>query len=253
MTRRSGTVQPTARPAAAPATARKKLAAAPQATPSPSAVLRRASGRGTAPAIAAATSIALPQGGGEVRIIGGQWKRTRLPVARLPGLRPTPDRVRETLFNWLGQDLNGWRCLDAFAGTGALGLEAASRGAARVLLVEQDATLVAQLHALCQRLEASAVTVRRGDGIAQLRQCAPGSLDLAFIDPPFEDSALFAPALKAAATALAPQGFVYLETAHAWSGAELAPLGLVLHRHLRAGAVHAHLLRPAAVVLPLAA
>lgn len=190
----------------------------------------------------AAPSTALPQGPGEVRIISGQWKRTRLPVAQRPGLRPTPDRVRETLFNWLGQDLGGWRCLDAFAGTGALGLEAASRGAASVLLVEQDAALVAQLHTLCQRLGATAVAVRRGDGIAQLRRCTPGSLDLAFIDPPFGDDALFAPALRAAAAALAPQGFIYLEAASAWGEAELAPLGLALHRHLRAGAVHAHLL-----------
>jgi 16S rRNA (guanine966-N2)-methyltransferase len=68
----------------------------------------------------------------EIRIIGGQWKRSKLPVADKPGLRPTPDRVRETLFNWLGQDLTGWRCVDAFAGTGALGFEAASRGAAAV-------------------------------------------------------------------------------------------------------------------------
>ena len=200
---------------------------------------RRAGAKGAAPAAPAA----LPQGGGEVRIIGGQWKRTRLPVARLAGLRPTPDRVRETLFNWLGQDLSGWRCLDAFAGTGALGLEAASRGASSVLLVEQDAALVAQLFALCQRLAASAVTVRRGDGIAQLRQCAPASLDLAFIDPPFGDSDLFMPALKAAAAALSPQGFIYLEADSAWSEVELQPMGLVLHRHLRAGAVHAHLLR----------
>ena len=190
-------------------------------------------------------SAALPQGAGEVRIIGGQWTRTRLPVVRRPGLRPTPDRVRETLFNWLGQDLSGWRCLDAFAGTGALGLEAASRGAASVLLVEQDAALVAQLHALRQRLQAEAVSVRRGDGIAQLRQCAPGTLDLAFIDPPFDSATLFAPALQAAAAALAPQGFIYLEAASAWSDAELAPLGLALHRHLRAGAVHAHLLHAA--------
>ena len=73
----------------------------------------------------AAAAAAAPKGAGEIRIIGGQWKRTRLPVAQRPGLRPTPDRVRETLFNWLGQDLTGWRCLDAFAGTGALGLEAA--------------------------------------------------------------------------------------------------------------------------------
>jgi 16S rRNA (guanine966-N2)-methyltransferase len=81
----------------------------------------------------------------EVRIIGGQFKRSKLPVANKPGLRPTPDRVRETLFNWLGQDLSGWRCLDAFAGSGALGFEAASRGAREVRLVEMDGALVTQL------------------------------------------------------------------------------------------------------------
>ena len=85
------------------------------------------------------------RGAHTVRIIGGQWKRTPLPVANKPGLRPTPDRVRETLFNWLGQDLTGWRCVDAFAGTGALGFEAASRGATQVLMLEQDTTLAAQL------------------------------------------------------------------------------------------------------------
>ena len=81
----------------------------------------------------------------EVRIIGGQWKRSKIKVIDRPGLRPTPDRVRETLFNWLGQDLTGWRCVDAFAGTGALGFESASRGAQSVLMLEQDAQLVAQL------------------------------------------------------------------------------------------------------------
>ena len=198
----------------------------------------------TAPVVAARPEKkpATPQGVGEVRIIGGQWKRTRLPVAQLPGLRPTPDRVRETLFNWLGQDLAGWRCLDAFAGTGALGLEAASRGAASVQLVEQDAGLVARLQELCQRLKASTVQVRRGDGLAALQQSAPASLDLVLLDPPFE-SPHYEAALKAAARALAPQGFVYLETATAWSDEVLAPLGLALHRHLKAGAVHAHLLR----------
>jgi 16S rRNA (guanine966-N2)-methyltransferase len=116
------------------------------------------------------------QGAGEIRIIGGQWKRTRLPVPQRPGLRPTPDRVRETLFNWLGQDLTGWRCLDAFAGTGALGLEAASRGAASVVLVEQDGELLARLQQHVQRLQARSVQVRRGDGVAALRQCAAASL-----------------------------------------------------------------------------
>ncbi|MHA7598681.1 16S rRNA (guanine(966)-N(2))-methyltransferase RsmD [Alicycliphilus sp. T452] len=180
---------------------------------------------------------------GEVRIIGGRWKRTRLPVADKPGLRPTPDRVRETLFNWLGQDLAGWRCLDAFAGTGALGLEAASRGAASVLLVEGDAGLAAQLETLRQRLQAGAVRVQRGDGVAALRQCQPASMDLLLIDPPF-DGALFAPALQAAARAVAQDGFIYLEAPATWTDEQLAPLGLALHRHLKAGAVHAHLLRP---------
>ena len=185
---------------------------------------------------------AAPKGAGEIRIIGGAWKRTRLPVAQRPGLRPTPDRVRETLFNWLGQDLTGWRCLDAFAGTGALGLEAASRGAAAVRLVEQDAALVAQLNTLQQRLGAANVVVQRGDGTMALRQTPPGTLDLVFLDPPF-DANLFLPALQAAAAAMAPDGYVYLEAPQAWTDEQLGALGLVQHRHLKAGAVHAHLLR----------
>lgn len=189
-----------------------------------------------------AAAAAAPKGAGEIRIIGGQWKRTRLPVAQRPGLRPTPDRVRETLFNWLGQDLSGWRCLDAFAGTGALGLEAASRGAASVQLVESDAALVAQLQVLQAKLQASAVRVQRGDGVAALKQAAPASVDLVLLDPPF-DGDLFAPALQAAAKAVAAEGFIYLEAPRAWADEELAPSGLVLYRHLKAGAVHAHLLK----------
>lgn len=196
-----------------------------------------------APAKAAKVAAKVASGAGEVRIIGGQWKRTRLPVAQRPGLRPTPDRVRETLFNWLGQDLSGWHCLDAFAGTGALGLEAASRGAASVLLVEQDAGLVAQLHQHQQRLQANTVRVQRGDALAALRQAGGQSLDLVLLDPPFDATVLFVPALQAAAAALAPQGFIYLEAPSAWTQEQLAPLGLALHRHLRAGAVHAHLLQ----------
>lgn len=194
---------------------------------------------------AGSAGAAAAKGAGEIRIIGGQWRRTRLPVAQRPGLRPTPDRVRETLFNWLGQDLAGWRCLDAFAGTGALGLEAASRGAAAVQLVESDAALVAQLHTLQQRLQASAVRVQRGDGTAALKQAAPASLDLVLLDPPF-DSELFEPALQAAARAVAAGGFVYLEAPRAWTDEELSAWGLSVYRHLKAGAVHAHLLRPAA-------
>lgn len=182
---------------------------------------------------------------GEIRIIGGQWRRTRLPVAQRPGLRPTPDRVRETLFNWLGQDLSGWRCLDGFAGTGALGFEAASRGAREVTMVELDAALVAQLRSLQQRLGASTVKVQRGDALGALQQVARGSLDLVLLDPPFAEDALFLPALRAACDAAAADGWIYLEAPAEWSDAALAPLGLVRRRYLKAGAVHAHLLRKA--------
>ncbi len=185
-----------------------------------------------------------PRQPSEVRIIGGLWKRTRLPVADLPGLRPTPDRVRETLFNWLGQDLSGWRCIDAFAGTGALGLEAASRGASEVRLVEQQPDLVAQLMRLTARLEATTVRVERGDGVAALKRLAPASIDLVLLDPPF-DAGLFDAALTAAARALSPDGFVYLEAPRPWPEDSLAAAGLQRHRYLKAGAVHAHLLRQA--------
>lgn len=181
----------------------------------------------------------------EVRIIGGLWKRSKLPVADKPGLRPTPDRVRETLFNWLGHDLSGWRCVDAFAGTGALGFEAASRGAAQVLLIEQDAAVLAQLQKIKTRLDAHAIQIQRGDGVTALRRLAPGGTHLVLLDPPF-DAGLYESALSAAAAAVAVDGWVYLEAPVAWTDATLQPLGLAVHRHLKAGAVHAHLLRRAA-------
>ncbi|WP_300710751.1 16S rRNA (guanine(966)-N(2))-methyltransferase RsmD [Limnohabitans sp.] len=178
----------------------------------------------------------------EVRIIGGQWRRTRLKVIDKPGLRPTPDRVRETLFNWLGQDLSDWRCVDAFAGTGALGLEAASRGAAHVLMLEQDPALVSALQAHVLRLQAGMVQVQRGDAIAALQRLPAGSVDLVFIDPPF-DGPWFESALKAAAAAVPLGGWVYLEAPVAWTDEALGVWGLKLERHLKAGAVHAHLLQ----------
>ncbi len=182
--------------------------------------------------------------GGEIRIIGGQWKRTRLAVPDKPGLRPTPDRVRETLFNWLGQSLEGWSCVDPFAGTGALGLEAASRGAAQVHLVDQDADLVRALQATVQRLRATEqVHVQRGDGVAALRNVPMASVDLVLLDPPF-DANLFETALRAARPALRASAWLYLEAPQAWQEATLAALGYRLHRHLKAGAVHAHLLQP---------
>ena len=178
---------------------------------------------------------------GEVRIIGGLYKRSKIPVANLPGLRPTPDRVRETLFNWLGQDLTGWRCADVFAGTGVLGFEAASRGAAEVLVIEQDAGLADKLKALQVKLKASMVKVERGDGVSLLRRAAPGSLQLVFLDPPFESNQ-FESALKAAALAITSPGFVYLEAPNTWTDGALANVGLKVHRFGKAGAVHFHLL-----------
>lgn len=173
-----------------------------------------------------------------VRIIGGQWKRSKLPVADRPGLRPTPDRVRETLFNWLGHDLSGWRCVDAFAGSGALGFEAASRGAAEVLLLESDRELARSLEATRTRLDAKTVTVHCTDAIGWLARADAESLDLLFIDPPF-DSDTLAPALRAGARLLRGTGLIYVESRHAL--AEL-PEGWALHRQSRAGAVHFHLL-----------
>ncbi|MEP7058784.1 MAG: 16S rRNA (guanine(966)-N(2))-methyltransferase RsmD [Caldimonas sp.] len=180
----------------------------------------------------------------EVRIIGGQWKRSKLPVADAPGLRPTPDRVRETLFNWLGQDLSGSRCLDAFAGSGALGFEAASRGASEVVLLERDRRVAAGLAASARRLQATTLHIECADAIAWMARCAPASFDLVFIDPPF-DSALAEPALGAAARIVAPSGAVYAELPGALTSEQAAVWGLRVARHGRAGAVHFHLLQPA--------
>lgn len=180
----------------------------------------------------------------EVRIIGGRWKRTRLPVGDVAGLRPTPDRVRETVFNWLGQDLTGWRCLDAFAGTGALGLEAASRGAASVVLLEQDRAQVRRLQDTLVRLAAATVRVECADAIGWMGRCPPGAFDLIFIDPPF-DSPLAATALAASARVLGSDGVVYLEAPHALAPEQAATVGFDIWRQGRAGAVHHHLLRRA--------
>lgn len=179
----------------------------------------------------------------EVRIIGGQWKRTRLPVADAPGLRPTPDRVRETLFNWLGQSLEGWRCLDVYAGSGALGFEAASRGASEVVLVERDPKLAQGLRHVQQRLQAQAVRVEAGDALAWMARCPADRFDLVFIDPPFQAD-VFAQALQAAARIVVPDGYIYLEADRPF-GAELLGPGLRLHRQARAGAVHYHLIQRA--------
>jgi 16S rRNA (guanine966-N2)-methyltransferase len=177
----------------------------------------------------------------EVRLIGGVWRRSKLPVLhdpkQRPSLRPTPDRVRETLFNWLGQDLSGWRVLDAFAGSGALGFEAASRGAAEVLLLDLDPTLVLSLRQSRERLAASALRVERGDAMRWMAASPSAAFDLVLLDPPF-DSQLAQVAASAATRLVAPGGYVYLESSALLSE---APDGLIAYRSLRAGAVHAQL------------
>ena len=189
----------------------------------------------------------------QVRIIGGQYKRTPLPVVDADGLRPTSDRVRETVFNWLGQDLTGWRCADLFAGTGALGFEAASRGTAQVTLIENHAPAVRALHAIRDKLGARMVDIVSGDAFAWVALPHDAVTDAVFIDPPFaQDWTLRA--LEAATRVVKPGGVIYVEAAQplmdvsadshdAQPATGIAlPADLVLHKHLRAGAVHAHLL-----------
>jgi 16S rRNA (guanine966-N2)-methyltransferase len=121
---------------------------------------------------------------GQVRIIAGRWRGRRLPVPDAEGLRPTGDRVRETLFNWLAPDLEGSRCLDLFAGTGALGIEALSRGAAEACFVERDATVAAHLTDSLRRLDCATAQVVVADALEFLAQ-PPRPFDVVFLDPPF--------------------------------------------------------------------
>jgi 16S rRNA (guanine966-N2)-methyltransferase len=178
----------------------------------------------------------------QVRLMGGQWKRSNLPVVSAPGLRPTPNRVRETLFNWLGPDLSGWRCLDAFAGSGALGFEAASRGAAQVVLLELNRRVAANLMQVKQRLKANTLEVDTTDALAWMARCAPCTFELIFIDPPF-DAELTQPALEKAVPLLVPEGFLYVESPEPLPSQQLAEHHLTLHRQGHCGAVHFHLLR----------
>lgn len=180
----------------------------------------------------------------QVRIVGGRWKRTLLPVADVEDLRPTPDRVRETLFNWLGQNLDGQRVLDLFAGTGALGFEAASRGAARVVLVEAHPRAWRNLLAIRERLEAEGVEVVKADADRWMAAAtAAGAVfDLILLDPPFGDDRLPG-LLEPVGRLLAPGGRVYVESPCALPAA-LA--GWHLLRAGRAGLVHYHLLEAAA-------
>lgn len=149
---------------------------------------------------------------GQVRIIGGLWRGRKLPVPDIPGLRPSGDRGRETLFNWLGAALPGARCADLFAGSGALGFEAASRGAAHVDLVEISPVAVSALLDSAERLGAKQVTVHRANVVDWIRGLAPGVLDIVFMDPPFDSGlAVRAARILQERDCVAGGGFVYVE------------------------------------------
>ncbi len=165
---------------------------------------------------------------GNVHIIGGRWRGTRLPVLERPGLRPTSSRVRETLFNWLQPQLPGARVLDLFAGSGALGLEALSRGAASAQLVEADARLALNLRELGGRLDAGdQLDVHAGDALAWLRGAHAGVFDIAFVDPPF-NAGLWDAVLDLLPARMARQALIYLESPNAF--VPVLPEDWVLHR-----------------------
>jgi 16S rRNA (guanine(966)-N(2))-methyltransferase RsmD len=192
----------------------------------------------------------------QVRIIGGAWKRTPLPVLDALGLRPTPDRVRETVFNWINHqmpgDWNGVDCLDLFAGSGALGFEAASRGARSVTMVDAVGPVVRQLDTIKDKLKADNVKVLRADALAVARDLAQRGqrFDVIFLDPPYQEDFL-TQALPLCATLLKPGGLVYAESGERLPFPEqeegqelpewLAPWQLV--RADKAGMVYFHLLK----------
>jgi 16S rRNA (guanine(966)-N(2))-methyltransferase RsmD len=196
----------------------------------------------------------------QVRIIGGQWKRTPLAVMDADGLRPTPDRVRETVFNWLNHLLDGaWdrvACLDLFAGTGALGFEAASRGAERVVMVEANAAAVRQLQATQEKLHAAQVSVVRGDaaaaalgmlariGVAARDGKGEGRFQVIFLDPPYHQDWL-AKLLPTCEGLLAEGGLLYAEAEQAFSNDALPEWmgGWQVVRADKAGMVFYHLLQ----------
>ncbi len=190
----------------------------------------------------------------QIRIIGGQWKRTAIHVPDAEGLRPTPDRVRETVFNWLNHLLDGhWqdvRCLDLFAGSGALGLEAASRGAASVTLVENNRTAVAQLSMLKQKLGASQIEILSGDALATgqelIRRQIPDAqrFQLIFLDPPFHQDWL-PKILPMCAQLLAKDGLIYVEAEHGLEGEPQPPWleNWQVIRADKAGMVFYHILK----------
>jgi 16S rRNA (guanine966-N2)-methyltransferase len=172
----------------------------------------------------------------QLRIIGGEWRGRKLAFADVPGLRPTGDRIRETLFNWLAPYLPGARCLDLFAGSGALGLEAASRGASRVVMLDRAPAVVRLLREHCATLHAGSVEVLQADALQYLGGTAE-PCDIVFLDPPFHQG-LLQPCCERLETHgwLAPRAWIYLE-AERELGEPALPEGWVLHRSKAAGEV----------------
>ena len=187
----------------------------------------------------------------KIRIIGGVWRSRLLTVLDLSGLRPTTDRVRETLFNWLGQDLVGLKCLDLFAGTGALGFEAASRHAHSVTLLEKDKKAHAKLLANFALLQSSpapgAVEILHRDSLEFLKQQADRSSNLIFIDPPFQEEGLLNQALIEASRVCddSAGGGIYVEFPSSCSREQIEALVPDWHcgKYLEAGQVKACLFR----------
>jgi 16S rRNA (guanine966-N2)-methyltransferase len=177
---------------------------------------------------------------GKVRIISGQWRRRLLRVPEVEGLRPTPARVRETLFNWLAGSIEGARCLDLYAGSGALGFEAASRGAAQVVLVERDERAVACMREQASALGATQIRIVRAD-VRSWLQGGASRFDIVFLDPPFgtDDLGQRCAQLQQASW-LAPGALVYIETRVSQASLEL-PDGWQLLRRQKAGQVRYHL------------
>ncbi len=173
----------------------------------------------------------------QVRIIGGQWRRRIVRFPDAPSLRPTPDRLRETLFNWLGQDLSGNICLDLFAGSGALGFEAASRGANAVVMVERDANVFEALRKTQSVLGAVQVEIRREDALGFLKSDMR-RYDVIFLDPPFQ-SGWLPKLLPLLPDRLAPGARVYLEAENQVA----MPHGFEILKQSRAGQVHGLLIK----------
>ena len=187
-----------------------------------------------------------------LRIIGGAWRGRKLRFAASQGLRPTPDRVRETLFNWLGTRAQGARCLDLFAGSGALGLEALSRGAAHVTFVERELTAALDLRARLAEWGAPDARVEHTDALAYLAGAASAAtaFDLVFLDPPFDSDLLpRAAALLERGGWLKAGGLIYVEYAARGAAPPLPPSWAPL-KAKQAGEVGYHLYARAALNLP---